>query len=274
MTRHNISLWIGSSLLGVVLLFVLFAPWQQLPNSVALEQILRAPSSAHWLGTDSLGRDTWSRLLVGGRSSLLTSITAVLSALTLGLLCGMWAASSPPAIDSVLSRIADAVNSFPALLAALVVGSIMRGLVSTGSTELILGITIGAVSWPGLFRLLRAEAARLRRTERFAAAIAAGRTRFSAITVHVLPEAALPCIVPAAFLASGALVVDAALGFLGLGVAPPAPSWGNMLGEAFGIPGRPWWMIAAPGGAIFLASLALALIGDALRSRLSPTVSN
>lgn len=273
MIRRDYSLWLGSSLLGVVLLLVLIAPWEQRPNAVSLEQILHAPSSAHWLGTDSLGRDTWSRLLIGGRSSLLTSLIAVLSALTFGLLSGTWAAASPRAIDSMLSRVADAVSGFPALLAALTVGSIMRGLIPAGNTELILGLTIGAVSWPSLFRLLRAEASRLRRTERFAAAVAAGRTRTSAITIHVLPEAAMPCIVPAAFLASGALVVDAALGFLGLGVAAPDPSWGNMLGEAFGIPGRPWWMIAAPGGAIFVASLALALIGDALRVRLSPTVS-
>lgn len=269
MTRRELSLWLGSGLLSVVLLAVLVVPWQQSPDAIRLEQVFRAPSSLHWLGTDSLGRDVWSRLLLGGRSSLLTSLTAVVAAGALGLVFGTWAAASSSWVDAALSRLADAVSSFPSLLAALVVGSIARGVVASGSTEVVIGITIGAVSWPALYRLLRAEAARLRGTERFAAAIAAGRTRSSAIRVHVLPEAALPCLVPAAFLASGALVVDAALGFLGLGLPAPAPSWGNMLGEAFGSPGRPWWMIAAPGAAIFTSSLAFALIGDGFRARLS-----
>lgn len=269
MKPHDRPWIVGATILLIGLAVVVIQPGVGSPIEIQVSRANLPPSASHWVGTDALGRDLWSRLVCGGRGSLAAGLIALACASLLATLAAIAALGAPRWIDPALRRIADACAAFPMLLAVLAVGAWARGISSAPATPLWVGITVGLVGWPLIFRLVRAEGLRLRGTDRFVAALALGQPDWRALRVHVLLDALRPGLVPAIFLTSGALVVDATLAFVGLGAEPPTPSWGNMLGDAFATPNRPWWQIAAPGGALCLVTGALTLIAESVRQRSS-----
>lgn len=244
----------------------LFAPDPNRPDLYALEQ---PPSHAHLLGTDAVGRDVFARLLYGGRVSLAVGLAAVLVALVVGVGLGLAAGTLGGLADGLIMRLSDVVHSFPFL--PLAVG--LAAVIGPGLGHTV--ALIGLLSWPGAARLVRAECLALREAEYVQAAIAAGAGRLRIALWHLLPAALPPALVWASLNVGGAMLAEAGLSFLGLGVTPPTASWGNMLTAAQSLRAlrsEPWlWL--PPGLAIFIAVTAVNLCGDALRDALDPRFS-
>lgn len=234
------------------------------PARIDVERIFAPPSVADPLGTDALGRSVLARLVHGARPSLLAALIATACAVTIGFGLGAVAGLAGPAGDMLLTRATDVVDAFPPLLGALAILG-----VSPAGSRLPPGVRIGAIvglfAWPALFRFVRAEVRRLARSEVAAAARCAGAHPLPLALRHLLPLAAGPALVPAAFLAGGSVMVEAGLGFFGLGVPAPAPSWGNLLHEAYAYPSA-WWLALFPGACVFLTVLAFHLLGEGLRA--------
>ncbi len=252
-------------LLAVVLMAIfapLVAPYdplkQDIPNRLA------SPSSAHWLGTDDIGRDVLSRLLYGARASLWASLLAVTVAAVIGIPLGLFAGYAGRWVDASLMRITDTILSFPALVLAVgVTGALGVGL----NTSMF---AIGIVFAPSVARLMRGRTLTVRQEPYVeASALAGSRTRWI-IVRHVLPNAVQPVLVQLSLLFAGALLAEAGLSFLGLGVQPPTPSWGAMLGRAYGYLNKAPAQMLAPGIAIALCALSFNVLGDALRRQLDP----
>jgi peptide/nickel transport system permease protein len=227
-----------------------------------LDGRLAGPSAAHWLGQDGLGRDVLARVAHGARVSALVAVTVVSISLLVGVAVGTTAALAGGWADLAIARLIDVVLAFPGLLLAIAITAV-RG---PGIGNVIVALSL--LGWTGYARLARAEVARLRRADFATAAHALGAGRVALAVRHLLPLAAPLLLVQATFAVSGAIVAEASLSFLGLGVPPPTPSWGTMLDE-----GRQFLLVAphlvlAPGVALGLTVLALQLLGDALRDRL------
>lgn len=264
--RHRMAI-VGSLVLLALAAVSIAAPWvaPQDPNATtpAFEQ---PPSAQHWLGTDGIGRDVLSRLIWGGRISLTVGLVAVSIAVGIGTLVGSLAGFFGGWVDNVLMRLVDIVLSFPSLVLLIVVASILPP--SIYSTMAVIGL----LSWPGTARLVRGEFLSLREREFVEAARASGAGRARIIFGHMLPNALAPVVVAATFGVADAILTESALSFLGLGVRPPTPSWGNMLSEALAyrvLVLEPWLWIP-PGVMIFLAVVSINLVGDALRDALDP----
>ncbi len=265
--RGRSALRAGAALLLLLALACLAAPGSLDPLAIDTARILEPPGPGHPLGTDGLGRDVLARLLHGGRRSLLAGAVATAVAPLVGGLLGGLAGTLPGWPDRVLSRLAEIVYAFPALVAAMAILGLARpGGGTIGGAAI--GLLVGLLAWPALFRYVRAEARRLREGDRLAAARAAGAGPLRTLLLHVLPPAILPALVPAAFLAAGAILVEAGLGFLGLGIHPPHPSWGGLLREAMEHVETAWWLVLFPGAALFLVVLGCHLVGEGLRARI------
>ncbi|UCF69099.1 MAG: ABC transporter permease [Acidobacteriota bacterium] len=169
--------------------------------------------------------------------------------------------------DVGLARLADIVNAFPAIVGAVALLGLAGGPLGGLPPSARVGLVIALFSWPSLFRFMRAEVTRWSRSEIALAARAAGAGRWRLGLRHLMPLALTPVLVPAAFLAGGAVLVEAGLGFLGLGIRPPEPSWGNLLREGMTYVGSAWWLALFPGLAVFLTVLAFHLLADGLRQR-------
>lgn len=220
--------------------------------------------SYHILGTDHLGRDVTTRLFYGGRISLLVSLSSVVLAAAAGLLIGLLAGNFGGAIDSVFMRIVDLQLAFPFILLALAIVA----LLGPSLQNIILVFTI--TSWPIYARTVRPMALSLREKEFVEAARAAGAGHGRVIFRHILPNIASPLIVVASFEVAKMVILEAAMGFLGLGVPPPTPTWGNMLADGRDYIRTAWWLTTFPGLAIMVTATGINLLGDALRDIFDP----
>jgi peptide/nickel transport system permease protein len=224
----------------------------------------QGPSAEHWLGTDSFGRDVFSRVLLGTRASLSIGVTAPALAALFGTWAGMLAGYFGGWTDRLLSRFSDLLMSFPSLL----LGVMIAAALGPGFRTAIVAIAIAL--FPRFVRLARSAAQVVRREPFIDASIASGRGPLAIMARHVLPNIAGPLVVALSLWIATAIRLEAALSFLGLGTQPPAPSWGNMIREGMGdLVGDPW-PAAFAGAAITLAVLAFNMVGDALRDMLDP----
>ena len=250
----------GVVLLALCLLGVaapLFAPAN--PLATALEERLRPPDEGHPLGRDALGRDVLSRLLYGARVSFVVGVATLAISLLIGVTLGAAAGWVGGWLDEALVRVIDVFLAFPGLLLAIALAAVL----GPSLANVVLALSI--LGWPSYARLARAEVAGLRRREFVQAAEALGARPARIVMAHILPLAVPTLLVQATFGIAGAIVAEASLSFLGLGVAPPTPSWGGMIAE-----GRTFMLVAPhvilfPGLALAATVLALQLLGDGLR---------
>lgn len=230
------------------------------PNATNFSASLESPSSSHWLGTDELGRDTFSRLVYAGRVSLLAGVQALFVALVIGVPLGIVAGYFRGRVDAVISAITDSIMALPALLLAVAI----IGATGPGLTNAM--IAVGVLFAPRFIRLLRATVISIRENAYIAAAVTAGTTSTRIMIRHVLPNALPPLLVQAAFTTGFAMLAEASLSFLGLGVQAPQASWGSMLNEGYENVNRSSFLPLPPGFAIALTVLAFNVVGDGLRA--------
>ena len=250
--------------LPVLLLLAGALPWVADPELIALEQRLQAPSLSHWLGTDALGRDQLARLLHGSRITLSLALGAVLLGGVVGTGLGLVAGYTGGRWERVLMRLTDMQMALPTLLLALLVVAAM----GPGIANLI--IVLALTGWTRFARLVRGQVLSLREREFVLAAHAIGASPLRIMLRHLLPNLAGPLLVLATLELARVILVEAALSYLGLGVQPPAASWGRMLAEGEVYIATAWWVVVFPGLAIVATVLAINLGGDRLRDRLDP----
>jgi len=230
------------------------------------------PSAAHFFGTDELGRDLMMRIWVGGRISLLIGISAMLLSITIGTLVGSLAGYYGGWVDTVLMRFNDFMLAIPHLFILLIVAQLLRSMnmpeISGGPLPII--VIIGALSWMGVARLVRGQFLALKSKEFVDAARMAGAKNQRIIWRHILPNAASPIIVAATLRVANAIITESTLSFLGFGVQPPMPTWGNMLKNAQSQMTIAPWVAIFPGLFIFITVVAINYLGDGLRDALDP----
>lgn len=216
------------------------------------------------LGTDKFGRDLWARVLHGARVSLAVGLLSMILALTLGVTIGSAAALGGPLVDSLLMRSLDALIAFPFLFLMILLSALFHP--GTGAMILILGST----SWAGISRLTRAEILGLNRREFVVAARAIGQRPVKILLRHLLPNALTPIVVRATLMIGNLILLESALSFLGLGIQPPTPTWGNMVAEGREALNDAWWIAVFPGAALAIAVIGFNLVADGLRDLLDP----
>ncbi|WP_315715824.1 MULTISPECIES: ABC transporter permease [unclassified Bradyrhizobium] len=238
------------------------APYDPIKTSWAL--VRKAPSAAHWLGTDDLGRDVLARVIYGARASLLAGAISVAIALAIGVPIGMIAGYRGGFLDALISRITDAMLACPFLILAIALAAFLGP--SLGNAMIAIGIS----ATPIFVRLTRGEVMSVKVEEYVEAARSVGDTDLQIAVRHILPNIMPALLVQATLSVAAAIIAEAALSFLGLGQQPPAPSWGSMLNAAQRFLTNAPWMAIWPGLAIFLVVLSLNLLGDGLRDALDP----
>lgn len=263
--RNPLTL-ISAVILAVIVLAALtadrIAPYGV--NKIDVPNALQPPSGAHLFGTDELGRDIFSRVLVGAHASLEVAAASVTFAFFVGVTLGAVAGYRGGWLDMVLMRVIDVMFAFPVLLLALAIVAVL----SPGSTTTILAI--GIVYTPIFARVARASTLSVRIEPFVAVSRTLGTGNVLILRRHILPNIASPVIVQSSLSLAFAILSEAALSFLGLGLQPPEPSWGRMLFDAQGFVHLAWWMSVFPGLAIFVTALAFNLLGDGLRDVLDP----
>ena len=266
--RRSRSALIGLCLVAVMLAAAVAAP-KLAPHSYSDEmrfEIVQRPSGKYWMGLDSLYRDVYSRALYGCRASLTISLGATAIAVVIGVLFGALAGYAGGWVDEALMRVADAFSAFPGILLAVAIAAVFED-----TSAAIVLMALGLAGWSNLARVIRSRTLSLREEEFVIAARALGARPGRIILRHVLPNCLALIIVSATLLMAGNILGEAGLGFLGIGVKAPYPSWGGMLspGETPFDPNC-WWMIVFPGLAICLTVLGFNLLGDGLRDALDP----
>ena len=265
--RHNPLAALGAVLVVAFVIFAAFASWiaPQDPAAIQLALRLDTPSTAHWFGTDELGRDILSRTIYGARISMLVGSLVVTISLCLGLVVGSIAGYYGGAIDRFFNIVVmNAFLSFPGILLAIAFVA-FRG---PGIFNLVLALSLGG--WVGYARLVRGQVLAAREREFVEAARALGASDLRIIVRHILPNIIQPVIVQAAIGMAGAILAEATMSFLGLGVPPPTASWGAMLNDGRGHLFDAPHLVLFPALAVMLAVLAFNFIGDALRDYLDP----
>ncbi len=257
-----LGLGIVVSMSVCALLAPVLAPYD--PTATDVEKILQSPHALHWLGTDSLGRDVFSRMLYGARVSLWVGFIAVGISITIGLCLGLMAGYFGGVVDEIIMRGVDIMLCFPSFFLILAVIAFLEPSLTN------IMVVIGVTSWMGVARLVRAETLSLRSRDYVLAARVAGAGPLRIILVHILPNAIAPVLVSATLGVAGAILVESSLSFLSIGVQPPTPSWGNILMEAKETLGFAWWLSLYPGLAILITVLGYNLLGEALRDWLDP----
>ena len=265
--RHRLA--VGGLVVFLALVLVaLLAPWiaPHDPNALDPAAFQAPPSARHPLGTDDVGRDVLSRVIYATRVSLSVSVGAVAIYVAIGTVLGALAGYFGGTVDVVLSRLADVVLSFPALMLILVLVSVL----GPGLMNIIL--VLGLLNWPQVFRIVRGSFLSLREMEFVEAARAIGNHDLRQMFKHMLPNAMSPILVAATFGMAQAIILEASLSFLGMGVQPPTASWGNMLYNAQSLTileSMPWLWVP-PGLMIVIAVLSINFVGDGLRDALDP----
>lgn len=263
--RADRRLFWGLTYLVAVIVASILAPlYLQDPIKQNLKQITKGPSSEHWLGTDDLGRDVLSRLVHGATTSLLAATIAVVVAAVIGITIGIVAGFFGGAVDAVIGRLIDTLLAFPGLVLAVgVVAMLGPGLMNAM-------VAVGLVFSPVLARIVRAQVLQARSSLFVDASRTFGSSSWQTVRRHIFPNALPPIIVQLALLFAVALLAEAGLSFIGLGVQPPEPSWGSMLGRAYRFMRQGPLQVVVCGLVIMLTALAFNAIGDALRDALDP----
>ena len=265
----------GLAAAGILLLIVfvtLAAPWlaPYSPVEVDIQHRLGPPAwmeggkTDHWLGTDQIGRDLLSRMIYGGRVSLLIGVTAVAISSTIGVLLGLAAGYFGAKIDWIIMTLINVMLTFPFVLLALAVIAVL------GPSLPNMIFVLGVAGWPIYARVIRAETMALREREFVVAGRALGMSHARIIFGQILPNLVSAITVVATLQIAQVIILESFLSFLGLGVQPPTPAWGNMLGEGRVYMLNSWWIAAFPGAAIFITTLVINLMGNALRDWLDP----
>ena len=257
---------LGLLLVGGVTLAAVFAPFisPHSPSAMDLDAILAPPSATHWLGTDGLGRDIFTRLLYGGRVSLWVGFVAVGISVSIGATLGLIAGYFRGLVDECIMRLVDIMLCFPSFFLILAVIAFLEPSLFN------IMVVIGLTSWMGVARLVRAETLTLRERDYVAAARLSGASLSRILFIHILPNALPPILVSATLGVAGAILVESSLSFLGLGVQPPTPSWGNMLLEGKESLEISPWLSVFPGLAILFTVLGYNLLGESLRDFMDP----
>ena len=222
------------------------------------------PSSQFWFGTDNLGRDIFIRVIYGARISLLVGLSSTAIAVVAGVIVGLFAGYFGGAIDAVLARFTDTVLAFPYLLLAIALAALF------GPNLLMVIGVISFFSWAALSRIVRGQTMSLKEKEYVEAARAIGSSPLRIMFIDILPNVMAPVIVVATLLVPSAIVFEATLTFLGVGVVPPTPSWGNMIADSLSWYTTSWWFLIFPSAALLLTTLAFNLLGDGIRDALDP----
>jgi peptide/nickel transport system permease protein len=261
---------VGFLIVGLLCLVALSAPWLAPydPQAIDTWHILESPSKAHLLGTDPLGRDCLSRLIYGARISLLVGIVAVGIATVIGTILGALAGFYGKWIDGLIMRFVDIILCFPTIFLIMAVIAFLEPSI------LNIMAVIGLTSWMGVARLVRAEFLSLRQRDFVLAARISGASNARIVFSHILPNAVAPILVATTLGVGGAILTESALSFLGIGVQPPTPSWGNMLTEGKDNLEIAWWLSMFPGLAILVTVLGYNLLGEGLRDALDPRIKS
>ena len=249
---------------------VLSAPVRHDPDRIRLDEALRPPSRDHWLGTDALGRDVAARLVHGARVSIAIGLLSAVVALVIGIPVGALAGYARGLTDAIAMRAIEAMLCFPTLLLLIALLAAPPEWLGALNDVVRISMVLGAVGWVPVARYLRGEVLRIAASEAVAGARAIGASPARVLVKHVVPGALAPVLVTAAFAAASAIVVEASLSFLGLGVSAPTATWGGLLAEARDHVTLAWWMVAFPGLALFATLLGCNLVGEGLRDALDP----
>jgi peptide/nickel transport system permease protein len=263
--RHNRMALVGGAIVLVMFILAMMASLSSIdPAAIDVSQGLQPPSWEHWFGTDDLGRSVLARMLYGARISLLVGFVAVGISTLIGICIGALAGFYGGWIDAVVMRFVDIMLCFPTFFLILAVIAFLDPSIWN------IMIVIGLTSWMGIARLVRAEFLSLRQREFVLAAKGLGASDLRLIFRHVLPNALSPVLVSATLGVAGAILTESALSFLGIGVQPPTPSWGNMLIVGKQTLGSAWWLSVFPGLAILITVLGYNLLGEGIRDALDP----
>ena len=252
-----------------VIIAAVFAPYisPYNPDKIDVNAVLQPPNPAHLLGTDQLGRDILSRLIFGARISIEVGFIAVSLSLFIGIFIGAYAGYYGGVTDSILMRFVDIMLTFPSFFLILAISAILKPSIIN------IMIIIGLTSWMGIARIIRAEFTQNREKDYVLAAKAAGASDSYIMFFEILPNTVAPLLVSATLGVAGAILIQASLAFLGIGIMPPTASWGGMLSRGKTYIMVAWWLTLFPGIAILLTVLSFNLIGEAVRNALDPRYS-
>ncbi|MFA6321415.1 MAG: ABC transporter permease [Candidatus Omnitrophota bacterium] len=261
---------VSAGFIIMILTFALLAPFiaRQDPSAIDTNLVLSAPSAAHVFGTDTLGRDVFSRIVYGSRISLSISFIAVGISVFVGLFFGSIAGYYGGGIDSVIMRFVDIMLCFPTFFLILAVIAVLEPSIFN------IMVVIGLTSWMGVARLVRAEILTLKERDFVAASRVMGASDTWIIVRHLIPNAIGPVFVSATLGIGGAILTESALSFLGIGVQPPTPSWGNILMDGKSTLGVAWWLTIFPGLFILFTVLSYNLLSEGLRDMLEPRLED
>ena len=255
--------------LGIIAFFAILAAAAPIlpipdPNATSWSAIRKAPSAAHWLGTDDIGRDILSRMIWGAQASLMAGVLSVAISVFIGVPFGLLAGYFGGWVDQIISRITEAFLAMPFLITAIALAAFLGPSLTNAM------IAIGLSAMPIFIRLTRGQVLAVKTEDYVEGARSIGLRHFSIITRYILPNVAAPILVQATLTVATAIIAEASLSFLGLGQQPPAASWGSMLNVAKNFLSQAPWMAMWPGAAIFLVVIGFNLLGDGLRDALDP----
>jgi peptide/nickel transport system permease protein len=256
----------GLAVVGIVITAAILAPWiaPYDPIQQSWSAVRKAPSAAHWFGTDEVGRDILARILWGARASLLAGVLSVGIAIGIGVPVGLIAGYLGGSVDAVISRLTDAMLACPFLILAIALAAFLGPSLTNAM------IAIGVTATPIFVRLTRGQVLATKAEDYVEAARAVGNPHWRIAARHILPNVLPQLLVQATLTIAAAIIAEASLSFLGLGQQPPAPSWGSMLNTAQRFLANAPWMAVFPGLAIFVTVLSFNLVGDGLRDALDP----